>query len=689
MKFSMKFVLAVAVGCAGASAAESRGTAIQKVIELMNQMTKKGEAEKEQEATQYAKFKQFCEMTLADKDKAIDKATNDMETLEADIQKAESDAQRLANEIAVHVKDAAESVEDQASATELREQERADFDTVNKDYTESIDALGRAIKSLKAVPEKREQAKEAFVQIKSKETTRSFISDDIESSLDAMLLETDAKGFKSDAPGQANAYESSSGGVIEMLEELQNKFLDERDALQKKETAQKHAYDMLIQGLKNQEASDKKAEGEKDGFKNKQLQAAAQAKSDLEDTTQSRAADQKYSTELAGTCKKKATDFKARQRLRADELEAIQKATEIISSGTVKGAGEKHLPSLIQMKKRASSALASLRAGAGATVSAHTKDEVIQFLQAEATALNSNVLSNLAQKLSAPDVSIIQDIKRMIENLVTKINKQIEEAATKKAYCDKELGQNKATRTEKAETAESLQAEIDELTASNSKLDSEVAAAGSAITKLNEAMSEATTLRQEEKKKNTKTIKEAGEAQTAVASALTVLKDFYEDASYATALLQKSKQQPEAPEVFGDEPYQGMSAAKGGVVGMMEVIESDFARLEAETTAEEAAAKKEYEQFMEDSKIDKTKKQKEVEHKSAKKTEQTTELNSLKGDLLSTQKELDAALAYFETLKPDCVDAGVDYAERKKQREEEIKDLEAAVEKLGFSMEEE
>ena len=58
-----------------------------------------------------------------------------------------------------------------------------------------------------------------------------------------------------------------------------------------------------------------------------------------------------------------------------------------------------------------------------------------------------------------------------------------------------------------------------------------------------------------------------------------MLKAFYDKAAEATALLQ---QQPEAPEIF-DKSHQGMGAEDGGVVGMLEVIESDFARLEADT----------------------------------------------------------------------------------------------------------
>merc|ERR1719389_1471001 len=118
-------------------------------------------------------------------------------------------------------------------------------------------------------------------------------------------------------------------------------------------------------------------------------------------------------------------------------------------------------------------------------------------------------------------------------------------------------------------------------------------------------MAKATEIRQAEKAKNTETIKDAQEAQTAVAQALTVLKEFYAKAAEATALLQ---QQPEAPEIF-DSPYKGMQGASGGVIGMLEVIQSDFARPEAETKAAEEQAQKEYDEFMTDSEVDKAQKQ--------------------------------------------------------------------------------
>merc|ERR1711972_981750 len=140
------------------------------------------------------------------------------------------------------------------------------------------------------------------------------------------------------------------------------------------------------------------------------------------------------------------------------------------------------------------------------------------------------------------------------------------------------------------EAVETLHAEIDELEASIAKLTEEIAELTDAVAKLDAAMAEATKVRQEEKATNEQTIKDSQEAQTAVAQAITVLKEFYAKAGDATALLQ---QQPTAPEIF-DSPYKGMQSENGGVVGMLEVIESDFARLEAETKSAEVSAQKEY-----------------------------------------------------------------------------------------------
>merc|ERR1711933_563239 len=157
---------------------------------------------------------------------------------------------------------------------------------------------------------------------------------------------------------------------------------------------------------------------------------------------------------------------------------------------------------------------------------------------------------------------------------ITRLMEEANEEAEHKGWCDTELSTNEQTRKEKTEAVETLHAEIDQLEASIAKLTEDISELTKAVAELDAAMAKATKLRSEAKAKNTETISDSQEAQTAVAQALTVLKEFYAKAGEATALLQKKQM----PEIF-DSPYKGMQSENGGVIGMLEVIESDFARL--------------------------------------------------------------------------------------------------------------
>merc|ERR1719471_1460263 len=105
---------------------------------------------------------------------------------------------------------------------------------------------------------------------------------------------------------------------------------------------------MLMQDLKSQIEQDETDRDESAESKSKKLQAKADAEGDLKDTTTTMEEDKKYLADLTATCEQKASDFESRQQLRADEIVAIEKAIEIISSGAVAGNAEKHLPTLAQ-----------------------------------------------------------------------------------------------------------------------------------------------------------------------------------------------------------------------------------------------------------------------------------------------------------------------------------------------------
>merc|ERR550537_1177059 len=327
--------------------------------------------------------------------------------------------------------------------------------------------------------------------------------------------------------------------------------------------------------------------------KGKALQGAADSKGALQDTTTTRDDDAKYAADLTATCEQKSSDFANRQILRAEEIEAVNKAIEILGSGAVSGASEKHLPQLLQQK---SSSFAQLRSD---TVSPVQKT-VAAYLTKQATKLNSRVLSVFALRVAADP---FKKVKKMIKDLIVKLMGEANAEAEQKGFCDKELATNEHTRKEKSEAVVMLTAEIDELTASIASLSEQMTDLTKAIGELDAAVAKSTEERVSEKEKNTITIKDAQGAQTAVAQALSVLNEFYAKAAEATSFTQTfTNSGSNEPEIFDDEPYKGMGAESGGVVGMIEVIQSDFARLEAETSAAEAEATKQYDEFMDDSK---------------------------------------------------------------------------------------
>merc|ERR1719380_583853 len=88
-----------------------------------------------------------------------------IEVLTADIEKYGAEAEALAKEIAGHDEDISVWEGDQKAATKVREIENADYVATHKDYSESVDALGRAIVVLKKQAHDRKQAEAALVQI--------------------------------------------------------------------------------------------------------------------------------------------------------------------------------------------------------------------------------------------------------------------------------------------------------------------------------------------------------------------------------------------------------------------------------------------------------------------------------------------------------------------------------------------
>jgi len=177
------------------------------------------------------------------------------------------------------------------------------------------------------------------------------------------------------------------------------------------------------------------------------------------------------------------------------------------------------------------------------------------------------------------------------------------------------------------------------------------------------AQKQATEMRQAEAAawKDAKADYEAG--VEGVGMALQVLRDYYAEKDAA----------------FVQVSHDKAAGAATGIIGMLEVVESDFTKNLAEGSAAEAMAVESYEKLTQDNKIATAEKSTAVKYKTKDSKETAAALVDLKGDRDGAQKELDAIMEYWEKLQPMCIAKPESYAERKRRREAEVAGLKEAL----------
>jgi len=646
------FVLALLVVlCSGSGV-----TPIQKVLQMMDELTAKAVEEKEAEIQTFNEFTRFCKDTIRDKGYAIKDGAAALEQLEADISKYDSDSDVLGEELkklAVILDDASY---EKRRAKEAREKSSADYRETHEDLVGSIEELSVGIAKLK--------------NMMSSTSAASFIQEMASSSRMVTSARRALRAFLQQP--EPAAFESQSGGVVDMMKDLEDKLVAQKGDLETEELQANHAYSMLAQGLDQQIKKATEEQSEKSSTKKQKESASAAAKGDLADTTTTKAEDEKYAADLTAICEQKSSDFEARQKMRQEELNAIDKAKEIIGGQAVSGSGDKHLPaaSLLLQSTSASSALAQLRSS---ETRRQTQSAVASFLRRSAAKFDSRILSLLSLRVSAdPFVKV----RKMIKDMITKLVEEAEDEAEHKGFCDEEMSSNKATRDEKTAKVQELNANIEEMTATSQKLSTDMTTLTEEISQIDAAVAKATTIREAEKAKNAVTIADAKQAIDAVGKAIGVLKEFYAKAAEATALVQRGPAD-DVPETF-DKPFTG-SGGEGGILGMLDVILSDFQRLEAETAQTEETNKSEHDTFLADSAEDKETKHKANIDKNRAQIKLNHEIKLTKKELARNQEELSAAMEYYDKLKPSCVDAGVSYEDRVAQRKQEIESLKEAL----------
>jgi len=675
MQFTMAR-LALLAGLASilaeASAVESRSTVspVQKVIQMLQGMLVKGKEEKHAEEVQFATYQQFCTDVIETKTRDIKVYGDATELLTANVQTAQTAAETLQREMNELDNEVATWQANIKATTGVREVERSDYTAAHQDYSETVDAITRAVQVLKAQDFSRAQApvQAAMLQKLGKDTTMEVAKREI-----AAFLARGQQDPLDDNSPDAYAYEFRSTSVVDMLNSLKDKFIQERSDLEKAELNKRHAFELELQDLQRSITNAQAERAAKVQQKAHQLQAVSQLQAGLQDITSTRADDNKFLTETRATCEQKSADFTERQQLRADEIAAIGQAIEILSGDKVLGTSNQYLAFLAQSRKaKKGMVLAQLR-----SVQQNPNQlAVATYLSDQAQRIHSRVLNALAVHARDDPFS---KVKQMIMDLINRLMAEAGEEAQQKQFCDAELVQNEQQRTSRSADVDRYQSSIDEAQATIARLANEIAEHTQSMAHTDGEVGELTKIRQQEKAENEKTIRDAREAQTAVGQAVTVLREFYSRAGQATALLQgKQDQQPTAPEIF-DGAYKGQADSSGGVLSMLEVIQSDYARLESTSSAMEATAQQEFDRQMSESAVLRAQTQRDIEHKMSQRQTAQQSVVDLNSDLTSARRELETANNYYEKLKPQCLDAGVSFEDRAQRRQEEIQSLQEAL----------
>jgi chromosome segregation ATPase len=258
-------------------------------------------------------------------------------------------------------------------------------------------------------------------------------------------------------------------------------------------------------------------------------------------------------------------------------------------------------------------------------------------------------------------------VRGLIEDMIAKLEKQAQEEATEKAFCDEELSESKAKRDDLQADVDKFTARLDKASASVKALTNEVAALQKELSELASSLAEATKLRSEEKAANEAAISDFSASVEAVRNAIVTLKEYYGGASFI--------QQPSFASANTD--------TASVILSMLDVAESDFAKLLSDTKLSEEEAQMTHDKLKQEGAVSKATMEAEVKGKTSEIASLNNSISDLKSDIGSKNTQLDAVMDYLSKITKRCTSTAMTYEQRKAKRDSEITGLKEALDILA------
>ena len=476
--------------------------------------------------------------------------------------------------------------------------------------------------------------------------------------------------------GAGESYSSASGGIYGIMTQMLEEFeasLKTQQADEKKAAAD---YEAMAAAKEEQLETGKAKLDEMEAQHAANIKALSDAKEDLTTTRKQRSEDVKFLQNLKTTCMDLDAQWAKRSKTRTAEIGAVSEALAIITEDDNREMLAKSV-SLIQtsaqMQQRRNRAAEALRAAASAPD--FEADDLLDAWagrSGKATSMLQGPRTQLSTLALAVSLDSFTKIKAMMDKMVADLKTEQEEEVKFKAYCQKEFSANEKATYEKTEDKKDLEAKIEELATLMKKLAEEIAEAQAQIAETQVSIKKASQQREGENSEFQSVVADQRATQTILKKALQKLKDFYVKGMGKAALAQVEQ----TPPVQFNK--QKDNAGASPVMGMIEQIIEDSVQLEKEATEGEYTAQAEYEKFVSESNtLIKSLGEAVVEKTKASSTAKEDSAEA-KGDLESTDGELEGLTQVNADLHGECDFVLKNFDIRQKARLQEIEAIQAA-----------
>merc|ERR1719313_1520839 len=593
-------LLVVLASPALVSAADENLNPVSRIVQLMEGLIKKVNADGKAEEDLFEKYVCWYKTVVSSKKASNAEAANRIEALTAFIDDVKSGRVEFTSErkdLEAEIEKLSTEIE---TATDMRKKENEDFLAAKDEMDKAIAALELAVDVLGSMASSKEGVLASLgsdVQRVVDLGKKALSEQDarfLEQALDGQVPDVDWKKLNRKATFKMK-YKARSLKIQEILADMLQTFEDNLADATKKEGDAKSSFDTLM-GSKNSQlsaAQDALSGGEGEGAA--RALNAQESQDEVDALTTQVENDEKYIKQVEDAYAVKITEWKERKRLRTEEIASISKAISILASDDAKDLMSS------SFKSQGGFFLQENTAGCSKQKRAA---KVVSKLRDMAGKHSDPRLAALAVRVHMHSKGHFDKIVTEVMKMVSDLHEEADEDLKTKETCEQDRMENTKTAKKSAQAMDDQTALISRKKADIESMNKEIAEIVAHVKELKLQLEEAQIQRAKENREYKAAKADDEAAAILIGKAADVLAKFYEDNGLVLAqtkahaqLAQEPGAAPPPPPQTWQEPYGGAKGANNGIMSILEMVKADVEKDINTATEEEEKAKSEYETF--------------------------------------------------------------------------------------------